>query len=72
MPRIDSGEESFDVTIPQGLRLALVDLALTEASIGAGAELATLPPRGTTGRLRLAVRWRHPVPAGALTFRLRV
>lgn len=64
--------ESFEVVIPDGLRLALVDLELTEASNLAGAEIETRPARGATGRLSLRVRWSHPIPAGAVAWRLRV
>jgi hypothetical protein len=64
--------ESFEVTIPDGLRLALVDLELTEASTLAGAEIENRPARGATGRLSLRIRWSHPVPTGAIAYRLRV
>jgi len=69
---VESGSESFEVTIPEGQRLSLVDLATPEASLLAGAVLEHRPQRGATGTLRLTVNWSHPVPAGNLTFRLRV
>ncbi|MDP5217008.1 hypothetical protein Q5Y75_07250 [Ruegeria sp. 2205SS24-7] len=72
LPRLESGEEVFEVDIPEGLQLSLIDLATPEASLAAGAELEARPERGTTGRLRLVVRWAHPVPAGNVSFRLRV
>jgi hypothetical protein len=72
IPRIESSEEVFEVDIPEGLQLSLIDLATPEASLAAGAELEARPERGATGRLRLVVRWSHPVPAGSVQFRLRV
>ncbi|WP_372571770.1 hypothetical protein [Ruegeria jejuensis] len=72
LPRVANGEEVFEVDIPEGLQLSLIDLATPEASLAAGAELEARPERGTTGRLRLVVRWAHPVPAGNVSFRLRV
>jgi len=72
VPRMESGDETFEVDIPDGLRLALVDLALTEAVPLAGAEVESRPAPGATGRLALRVRWTYPVPMGHVAFRLRV
>ncbi|MCL6285093.1 hypothetical protein M3P21_16305 [Ruegeria sp. 2012CJ41-6] len=72
IPRIESGEEVFEVDIPEGLQLSLIDLATPGASLAAGAEVVDRPARGATSRLRLLVRWSHPVPTGSLQFRLRV
>lgn len=58
--------------MPAGRRLALIDLASTDATPMAGAELRDPPPPGSTGRLRIRVAWSHPVPLGSVTFRLRV
>lgn len=60
------------MTVPEGLRLAFVDLALTEASPLASAEVRPRPARGATGRLSLPVHWSHPVPGGAIAYRLQV
>ncbi|MCB1369847.1 MAG: hypothetical protein KDJ83_03070, partial [Rhodobacteraceae bacterium] len=72
LPHMESGGETFDVEIPEGLRLSLVDLALTEAVPLAGAEVENRPAPGATGRLSLRVRWSYPVPMGQVAFRLRV
>lgn len=72
LPRVESGAEIFEVTIPEGLQLSLVDLATPEASAMASAELASRPARGATGRHSLRINWSHPVPMGAVRFRLRV
>lgn len=72
IPRIERGETVFEIEVPDGLRLALVDLEITEASPMAGAELSHRPQRGATGRQRVVVSWSHPVPRGRIAFALRV
>lgn len=72
MPRMASGEETFSVTIPDGLQLSLVDLAVEEAGIASGAEVTSRPERGATGEVRFTVKWTHPIPAGSVRFRLNV
>lgn len=72
LPRIERGEEVFDVVIPDGLQLSLIDLATPDASMLATAEIVNRPARGATGALQLRVRWSYPVPLGSLQFRLRV
>ncbi len=72
IPREERGVASYEVAIPAGLQLSLVDLATPEAVPLASARLEERPSRGATGRLRLRVAWSHPVPLGVVAFRLRV
>ncbi|MEQ9258371.1 MAG: hypothetical protein RIG84_04665 [Roseovarius sp.] len=72
IPGVERGTESFEVEIPQGLRLSLVDLATPEAATLSGADIEAMPARGATGRVRITVKWFHPKPMGNVTFRLRV
>jgi len=72
MPHIASGTEVFEVTVPNGLQLCLVDLATPDAVPLAGAEVENRPARGATGRVSIRVKWSYPVPMGRITFRLRV
>ena len=70
LPRIESGSESFELVVPDGLRLSLVDLAVTDAVPLATAELVDPPAPGATGRHTVRVRWSHTVPLGRVAFRL--
>lgn len=72
IPGVESGTEVFDVDIPDGLQLSLIDLATPEAAAMSGAEIAERPERGATGRVRIAISWSHPKPMGQVTFQLRV
>jgi hypothetical protein len=71
MPRMETGTEIFEIDIPEGHRLSLVDLEISEASQLAGAEILRRPPPGSVGRQQIELRWSYPVPLGNLTFRLR-
>jgi hypothetical protein len=57
LPRLETGAETFEVAVPEGLRLSVVDLALPEAVPLATAEVENRPSPGATGRLRLRVTW---------------
>ncbi|GAA3876858.1 hypothetical protein [Celeribacter arenosi] len=72
MPGIEDGTEEFLFDIPEGLQLSLCDLAITEASALAGAEIDAKPAIGATGSARVTVRWSHPKPMGKVTFQLRI
>ena len=71
-PRVETGTEVFDITVPDGLKLSLVDLATPQSSILAGAEVTDRPTRGVEGSQRVSVDWSYPVPTGSLEFTLRV
>lgn len=69
---MEEGSLSFEAQIPEGLKLSLVDLAVTDASLLAGAEIEARPARGATGRGRLTVTYKHPRPMGHVAFTLRL
>lgn len=72
MPGVESGTERFEVTIPPGLQLSLIDLATPELGTMSEAVVEARPARGTTGTFTISVNWSHPVPLGRVAFRLRV
>lgn len=70
LPHIASGTEQFEITVPEGMQLSLVDLALEHSVPTAMAELVDPPGRGATGRQVVRVRWSHPVPLGRIDYRV--
>lgn len=72
VPRLQTGSEAFDIVVPDGLQLALVDLALTDAPPLTSADITQQPARGAVGLQQVTVRWSYPVPFGRVAFRLRV
>jgi len=72
LPRMESGTTDYDVTIPEGYQLSLIDLSTPEATSLAGAEIENRPAMGATGRLKIRVNWSYPVPLGKLDYDLKI
>lgn len=72
LPRLETGTEIFEVTIPEGYQLSLIDLSIPEATQLANAEIINRPAQGATGTFSVRIDWSHPVPLGTLTFNLKV
>jgi hypothetical protein len=70
LPEMGSGEDRFEITIPEGQKFALVDVEYLEQSLLAKAEVIARPNRGATGTQEIVVRWSHP-PYGKIKYRLR-
>mgnify|MGYP000359391725 CR=1 FL=1 len=71
MPRIASGRDVFHLEWPPGSRGGVVDLEIVSSSPLASATLVERPRPGGSGRQRLVVEWRHPVPGGHVEYRVR-
>jgi hypothetical protein len=71
LPSFGGGEDVFEAAIPDGMKLAHVDIATLEASPLARAELQSVPKRGSTGKVRIVVRWSH-APYGKIRYRIGV
>lgn len=70
LPEPGRGEDSFNVTIPDGMQFAHVDIEFLDLSPMAEAEVTQQPQRGATGSGQIVVRWSHP-PYGKLRYRIR-
>ncbi|MBT8440052.1 MAG: N-acetylmuramoyl-L-alanine amidase, partial [Gammaproteobacteria bacterium] len=70
LPEPGRGEDSFNVTIPEGMQFAHVDVEFLELSTMAKAEVTHMPQRGATGSGRIVVQWSHP-PYGNVRYRVR-
>jgi hypothetical protein len=70
LPEMGSGEDRFEITVPEGQKFALVDVEYLEQSLMAQAEVIARPDRGATGTQEIVVRWSHP-PYGKIKYRLR-
>ena len=70
LPEPGRGEDSFNLTIPEGMKFAHVDVEFLDLSPMAEAEVTQQPERGATGSGRIVVRWAHP-PYGKVKYRVR-
>ena len=70
LPEPGRGEDSFNLTIPEGMQFAHVDVEFLDLSPMAKAEVTQQPERGATGSGRVVVRWAHP-PYGKVKYRVR-
>ena len=71
LPEPGSGQDRFDVAVPDGLQLAHIDIEYLEQSPLASVEVVSGPKRGATGAQTIVLKWSHP-PYGKIGYRVRV